>query len=53
MTTLFYLTFDLTYLNLKIGYANIKLKICLQPGKKKITNIYNQLVFFILRLKKK
>jgi hypothetical protein len=39
-----FLTFGLTYLNCKIGYANIKLKICSPPVNKK-SNIYSHLVF--------
>jgi hypothetical protein len=37
MTTLLYLTFGLTYdLNLKIDYANIKLKLCCQRNETKV-----------------
>jgi hypothetical protein len=36
MAILFYLIFDLTYLNLKIGYVNIKHK---NPTKKKRTKL--------------
>jgi hypothetical protein len=40
LTTVLGLTFDLTYLKLKIGCANIKVKICCQTDRNILVRLY-------------